>query len=241
LIPNGVQLEQFSEASGGDAFRMELELQGKFVVGYVGTHGMAHRLQTVIEAAQILKSHADIHFLFVGDGAEKQKLEQYARELGLNNITFNGQVSRARIASVYQACDVCLVPLRQAELFTKNIPSKIYEIMASRRPLILSAKGESLRLVERAGAGIGATPEDPQDLASKILFLHSRPELRKQLGQDGYTFALANCSRTRLADQYLKLLNGMVSGSLRESGLTAASAARPIKQDATTSRESVTR
>ena len=213
LIPNGVALDEFSEQGKGQAVKERLGLADKFVVGYIGTHGMAHRLSTVIEAAKLLKGHTEIQFLFVGDGAEKKKLVELAQQLHLTNVTFHDQVPRSDIPSYYQSCDLCLVPLRQAELFKKNIPSKIYEIMASRRPIIVSTEGESRNLVESSGAGVGSTPENAAELAEKILMLSSRPDLCDQMGRDGYTFALANCSRTRLADQYLEVLNSVVNGS----------------------------
>lgn len=213
LIPNGVALDEFSEPGKGEAVKQELGLEGKFVIGYIGTHGMAHRLDTVLNAAEILKSRPNIHFLFVGDGAEKKGLTELAHRLQLSNVTFHDQVPRSRIASFYQSCDLCVVPLRRAELFTKNIPSKIYEIMASRRPIVVCTEGESRTLVESSGAGIGSTPEDAAELADKILMLSTRPDLCEQMGQDGYTFSVANCSRTRLADRYLEALNAVVSGN----------------------------
>lgn len=212
LVQNGVSLDEFSRIGRGETIRQELGLEDKFVVGYVGTHGMAHRLGTVLRAADLLKSRTEIHFLFVGDGAEKKKLMDLAAQLKLVNVTFHHQVPRDLIAAYYQACNVCLVPLRKADLFTKNIPSKIYEIMASRRPIIASTLGESRLLVERSGAGLGSTPEDPDDLSAKILKLRNEPEICRRMGRDGYTFAVANCSRNRLADFYLEALNSVVTG-----------------------------
>jgi glycosyltransferase involved in cell wall biosynthesis len=102
------------------------------------------------------------------------------------------------------------VPLRKADLFTKNIPSKIYEIMASSRPIIISTEGESRRLVERCGAGLGSRPEDSRGLAEKILYLSSDSDLCHEMGQSGLAFVLANSSRNRLADSYLSLLQKTV-------------------------------
>jgi colanic acid biosynthesis glycosyl transferase WcaI len=206
LVPNGVDVDLFSRCAGGDDVRRELGLDGKFVAGYIGTHGMAHKLGTVLEAANLLKDHDDIRFLFVGDGADKKNLQIQAKDMGLNNVVFQPQIPRSRVAEFYSACNACLVPLRKADLFTKNIPSKIYEIMASSRPIIISTEGESRRLVEMSGAGLGSRPEDPQGMAEKILYLRDNSVLCREMGQSGYSFALANSSRTRLADNYLNLL-----------------------------------
>ncbi len=206
LIPNGVNIDHFQNDSDGVTVRKELGLENNFVVTYLGTHGMAHRLETILETADRLRQHENIKFLFVGDGADKAHLIQKARQMELPNVLFHDQVDRTRIPGFYHASDLFLVPLRRAALFTKNVPSKIYEIMASRKPIVISTEGESRRLVESSGAGIGATPEDAKDIADKILRLYEDEGLRRKMGQDGYSFALANASRKRLADDYLRYL-----------------------------------
>ena len=206
LIPNGVNISHFEKASEGVQIREKLGLTDKFVVSYIGTHGMAHRLDTVLDAAKKLKQHKDIYFLFVGDGAEKRKLMAYAEEVKLKNVIFHHQVSREEICGFYHATDLFLVPLRKAELFTKNIPSKIYEIMAAKKPILIATEGESRKMVESSGAGIGCTPEDADEMAEKILYLKENEMLRLKMGSEGFAFALANASRLTLADRYLDYL-----------------------------------
>lgn len=213
LIPNGVSIDHFEYNSGADALKKNLALQDKFVVSYVGTHGMAHKLETVLDAAGKLQHEKDIYFLFVGDGAEKIKLMAYAEEQRLKNVIFHHQVTRDEIADFYHATDLFLVPLRKANLFTKNIPSKIYEIMAAKKPILISTEGESRKLVESAGAGIGCTPENADEMAEKIRFLYKNEKLRNKMGSDGYAYVLANASRTKLAEQYLQYLNKVVGRS----------------------------
>lgn len=226
LIPNGVSIRQFDADSNGCNLRKGLGLEDKFVVTYLGTHGMAHRLGTVLEAADRLRQHDDIRFLFVGDGADKAGLMARARDMKLSNVVFHEQVAHDMVPKFYRISDLCLVPLRKAELFTRNIPSKIYEIMAARRPIIISTEGESRRLVERSGAGVGSRPEDPVDMADKIQRLYDDPELRRQMGSDGYSFVLANASRLKLADEYAAVLFRLLSGA-------------PVCREETPSRESV--
>jgi glycosyltransferase involved in cell wall biosynthesis len=218
LLPNGVDIDFFSGASFGKNMANEtrvkerLGLSGKFVVGYIGTHGMAHKLETVLHAAVRLNHNPNIQFLLVGDGADKENLVAKSKALGLPNVTFHDQISRSLVPEFYDACDLCLVPLRKANLFTRNIPSKIYEIMASCRPIIISTEGESRRLVELAGAGLGAAPEDADDLAQKILHLWKDENLRHNLARNGFSFVIANSSRNRLADNYLEILQNAVNG-----------------------------
>ena len=209
LIPNGVDIDFIHNNAYGGKVRDSLNLQDKFVIGYVGTHGMAHKLDTLIEAASILQNENNIRFLLVGDGAEKESLIELAARLNLKNVIFHDQVGRDRIPEFYGACDICLVPLRKVGIFTRNIPSKIYEIMAAGRPIVISTDGESRKLVEAAEAGIGATPEDANDLSEKIMHLYHSNESRVKMGHNGYAFVLANSSRKRLSEYYFEILNGM--------------------------------
>ena len=210
LVPNGVEIEHFQNGKG-QVLKI-LGFQDKFVVSYIGTLGMAHKLETVLEAACLLKDDNRIQFLLVGDGAEKQNLVNRARELELKNVHFHDQVDRSQIADFYNATDLFLVPLRKADLFTRNIPSKIYEIMAASKPMIISTEGESRKLVEQSGSGIGVTPENSDEMAEAIKLLFENKELCREMGENGYAYVLANASRKRLADDYLKVLQDLVFG-----------------------------
>lgn len=207
LVPNGVDFERFSQAVDDHEIRDQHNLNGHFLVSYIGTHGMAHNLGTVIGAANRLRNRNDIRFLFVGDGADKEHLVSSSYELKLDNVTFVPQQDRNRIAKYYAASDLCLVPLRKAELFTKNIPSKIYEVMASGKPMLIGAKGESKNLVEKAHAGIAVEPDNDLDLSEKIELMADDRNLAKSLGQNGRDFARKNCSHQDLATRYLSHLN----------------------------------
>lgn len=211
LVPNGVDYETFSSADDDHAIRDQHNLNGHFLVSYIGTHGMAHNLQTVLNAANRLRQRDDIRFLFVGDGADKANLVANSAEMKLENVTFVPQQSRNRIADYYAASDLCLVPLRQADLFTKNIPSKIYEVMASGKPILIGAKGESRRLVEFAQAGIAVEPDDDRDLSEKIVQLADDRGLSEQLGRNGREFARRNCTHSDLAAKYIGHLNKCVA------------------------------
>jgi len=203
LLPNGVDLEEFTTPLDVESLRSRHSLDGEFLVSYIGTHGMAHRLQTVVSAADKLRDRSRIRFMMVGDGAEKQGLMEMSRQLQLDNMTFVPQLPHEDAVDYYRAADACLVPLRKAELFTKNIPSKIYEIMAAGRPVVIGAAGESRRLVQDAEAGISFEPEDVDDLVNSILKLYNDRDYAAQLGKNGFEYASRNCSRSEIADRYL--------------------------------------
>ena len=202
-LPNGINMSEFRQKIDRHKIRERINLNGEFLVSYVGTHGMAHRLQTVLSAAEKLKSNSRIKFLMVGDGADKESLLNLAQNLDLNNVTFLPQLPHEEAIGYYKISDACLVPLRKAELFTKNIPSKIYEIMASERPVLLGARGESMELVEEAAAGLVFEPEDADSLAESILKLYEDRNLAKQLGENGYNYAASHCRRAKIADEYV--------------------------------------
>ncbi len=212
LISNGVDIERFKYEIEQDHIKRTLGFENKFVVSYIGTHGMAHRLETVLDAADLLKNNSQILFLFIGDGAEKENLIRQARGRELGNVCFYDQIDRQRIPSFYQAADLFLVPLRKADLFKRNIPSKIYEIMAAKKPMIIATEGESRKLVEKHGAGISISPENSEEMAESIIYLFENGEVRRRMGENGYAYVLANASRKQLADDYLVILQALLDG-----------------------------
>jgi glycosyltransferase involved in cell wall biosynthesis len=217
LIPNGVDLDGWA-ASDRQRARARLGVDGDFVVSYIGTHGMAHRLETILDAAEQLSNLPHLRILMVGDGAERRRLEVRAHARALKNVEFVGEVSRDRVRDYYSASDVCLVPLRRAGLFTRNIPSKVYEIMASGRPMIIGTEGESRALVDEAGCGVAVEPENATAVAEAIRTLRGRPEWATQLGESGRRYVETHNDRALLADRYLDMLRDVV---------TKAAAGRP--------------
>jgi len=203
LLPNGINLDEFDVEVDMTRLRQKHNLNGEFLVTYIGTHGMAHKLQTVITAAEKLRSNRHIKFMMVGDGAEKQQLMRQVEELGLDNVIFVPQLPHDEVIEYYRISDACMVPLRKARLFTRNIPSKIYEIMASGRPVLIGTEGESMELVTHANAGIAFEPENAESLVQNILKLCDDRELSKRLGLNGHEYATAHCSRNQIADRYL--------------------------------------
>ena len=213
IIPNGADSQVFDDMEKFNGIRDTLALGSKFVVSYVGTHGLAHGLETVLQCADRLRHHDDIAFLFVGDGAEKNRLMQLADQLGLDNVQFVGVQPRERIPSYIATSDEALVPLRRKPLFEKVLPSKLFEIMGCARPVILGVEGEARDAVQRAGAGICVRPEDPVALESAILELYHDPERATRLGRNGRDFVRHNFCRDKLAVTYLHVLREIVAVS----------------------------
>lgn len=211
IIPNGADNQVFRDLEKYNGIRENLQLGRKFVVSYVGTHGMAHGLETVLHCADRLRGHDDIAFLFVGDGAERERLVGLAESLRLDNVHFVGVQPRDKVPFYIATSDVSLVPLRRKRLFEKVLPSKLFEIMGCSRPVILGVEGEARRAVEESGAGICVEPEDPAALEHAILELYRDPERTAQLGRQGRSFVRRRFCRDRLAHAYLDALSDLVT------------------------------
>lgn len=210
VLPNGVDPTLFRPGSRQNDVRREYGWGDRFVVLYLGTHGMAHALDKVLQSARLLQNDRRILFAFVGEGAEKDALRRVAREMALPNVQFIDAQPKARVPSFYAACDLGLVPLRRASLFQDVLPSKIFEYLAMERPIVLSVGGDAKKLVEAAGAGEYVPPEDPEALALAVRRLAEDPERRAAMGRRGREYVLAHFDRSRLAERYLGILRGVI-------------------------------
>lgn len=211
LIPSGIRTDVVKPMPPPPEIRNALGNGNNVIVSYIGTHGMAQKLSTVLEAAERLSDKPGIQFILIGDGAEKDDLLKMKQELGLGNVHFIDQVPQGEALRYIAASDICLVPLRKADLFTLTIPSKVYEIMACGRPMVLGVDGEARELVETTDAGVFVEPEDPKALAEAVVKLANDPDLRSTYGQNGRRFVVENCDKTSLSRQYLELLTTIES------------------------------
>lgn len=208
VVTNGVDLRQFVPQTADKELLREQRLEGKFVCSYVGTIGMAHGLEVVIEAARQLKEcgRDDIRFLLVGDGSQRVALEERARLSGVTQIVrFAGRQPKQRMPTVLASSDVCLVHLRGCELFGTVIPSKIFETMAMQRPMIMGVKGEARDIVMAAGAGLEMEPDSADDLAACVMRLADEPSLLTELGTSARSYVEAHYNRDALAARMLSI------------------------------------
>ena len=205
VIKNGVDLRFFQSAADGSELASQLGVEGKFVASYVGTHGMAHHLETILEAAAFI-DHQDIVFLLVGDGAERNRLLALRDRMGLKNVIMLDQLPKASMPALWSISDASLVLLKKMDLFRTVIPSKIFESMAMEVPIILGVAGESQAMIEEAEAGICITPERADELAAAVMRLYEDRELGKRLGAKGRRYVEDHFNRDLLAERYAELL-----------------------------------
>ncbi len=156
VVTNGVDLSSFVPLPKDREMVEKLGLHGKFVAGYIGTHGLAHGLETLLDAAAMLKDlpeGKDIQILFLGDGARKAGLMADARARGLDNVVFLDSVPKAQVARYWSLLDVSIIHLRNSELFETVIPSKLFECMGMGIPVLHGIPGESAEIVRRENVG----------------------------------------------------------------------------------------
>jgi len=222
VIENGVETEVFAPEAATD-LRRELNPEGKFVVSYIGTMGMAHGLDTVIQAAaQLRDPHPEIIFLMLGEGAEKDRIKTLAQERGLSNVRFLDEQAREKIPAHICASDACLVPLKRTLLFKTVIPTKMLEFMSCGRPVILGVDGQARAILEEARGGLVVEPENPDALANAIRYLAANRELAGELGRNGREYVVRKFSRRQTAEKYILVLERLLN--LPEDRKTEAAA-----------------
>jgi len=210
VVRNGVELDSFTPRDGAPELRRELGLAGdEFVVSFIGTLGMAHGLESLLEAARLLEGER-LRLILVGEGARKEALREKADEMGLDNVLFVPGQPRSRMPEFLAASDACLVHLRRTPLFRTVIPSKIFEAMAMARPIVMGVEGESADLIEEAGAGLCVEPENSGALAAAVRRLMGDPGLAAELGRKGREAAETRYDRRVAARAMLKILEDIV-------------------------------
>ena len=211
LVENGIDASFADNRDTYADLEETLGLQGKFVVSYIGTIGAAHGLDVVVEAAiRLEKSMPDVAFLFVGEGAEKERLASIVRDKGLTNIRFIPQQPRENIPGFIRASGACLVLLKKAPVFKTVIPTKMLEVMACERPIILGVEGQAQQVLENAGAGIAIEPENAEALSEAVKRLYRDADLRTAMGDSGRRYVLEHASRERSASKYIQIIESRV-------------------------------
>ena len=208
VVPNGVNRARFQTLEKDRALLDALSLDGKLVIGYLGTHGMAHGLDFIVRCAA--KITADrLHFLFIGDGAEKPSVVALAASLGLKNVTFLDPVGRDSVARYLSLFDIALVPLRRLDTFKEVIPSKIFEAGAMGKPILLGVEGQAKEIIEEYDAGLCFEPENEASFLAALDRFANEPALVAQL-KAGCERLAHSYDRKVLAARALAILGSVV-------------------------------
>ncbi len=214
VVENGVEADVFRLDPNASKLRVQLDLDRRFLICYIGTMGNAHGLETLISAAEKLQTEMpSAMFLLIGEGAEKQRIVDLADQRGLTNIKFLDQQARETIPTYISAADVCIVMLRNTELFKTVIPTKLLEYMACERPVIVAVDGQARQIVEEAQAGIFVEPENSQALVKAIVELSKRPDQRLEMGRNGRQHILTHFSRDRKSSDFILILTTLLNNA----------------------------
>lgn len=170
VFKNGVNLDLFIPQSKDQELLDDLNLNGKFIFAYIGTHGMAHSLSFILDSISNLQtSHPDFHFMFIGDGAERNNLIKQANDLKLTNVSFIESVSKKEVVRYLSLMDVALVNLKKSDTFLTVIPSKIFEAAAMMKPILLGLQGETEKIINQYNAGICFEPENTIEFIDAVM------------------------------------------------------------------------
>jgi glycosyltransferase involved in cell wall biosynthesis len=206
LLPNGVDPQMFDPAASGNGLRHMLNLDGKFVVVYAGAIGPANDLDVLLEAARELRLEPRIHFLIVGDGKERKRLQARAEADQLDNVLFVGAQPKQEMRYYLASADACVAILQNIRMFRMTYPNKVFDYMAAGRPILLAIDGVIREVVESARAGIYVPPGDPKSLAEAVRYLADHGVEREAMSKQGRSYVEKHFNRADQSRQFTGLL-----------------------------------
>ena len=184
LVRNGADSTRFSPRPRDQHLTRKLGIDGKFVVGYLGTFGVAQNLGSVIDAAACLRENRDIVLLMAGSGVEWKRLQGEIENRKLTNVILLTCQRKDRMAALWSCVDICLVPLCNSSIFTKVIPSKLFEAMAMAIPLLMAMpEGDATQIVRKLRCGWVGPAGDGAALAAQIQRLAGAPDEVAEMGR----------------------------------------------------------
>lgn len=211
VVLNGVDLSIYSPVNQkNNDFANQYNLKDKFVVGYVGTHGMAHALDKIVDAAGLITDLNEVVILFAGGGAAKPEVERLVKGRCLKNVILIPRQSKEKMPELWSLCDISLISLKDTPLFQTVIPSKIFESMGMGLPMVMSSpKGEATDILINTKSGVVIEPESPELIANTIRELFLDKEKLRLLAKNSYQ-AASNYDRKNLANLMLKKLEELI-------------------------------
>ena len=209
-LPNGVDLNFFQtpHTSSIVTWRKKYGFaESDFIVMYAGILGHAQGLEVVLHSAKQFVDHSRVKFVFLGSGPEKDSLLNLSKELKLTNVFFPGTITKQEMPLAVASCDASVIPLKKLEIFKGAIPSKIFENLGMKKPILLGVEGEAKELfIDEGKGGLAFIPENPADLSEKIQFLIDHPEQAREMGESGYRFVSVRFERDIVAEKFNKFL-----------------------------------
>ncbi len=216
LITNGIDVSIFPKFLESDIglFKKKYDLGKEFLALYLGAHGIYNSLMTIMLTAKEISHIKDIKFVIIGDGDEKIKLQEFAKKNKLKNVKFLGPLERTEAIKILSTANIFLLPNRKGDFFRGNLPNKLFDYLASSKPILVSGFGESSDLVLKANAGKVVEAEDHKDFSRKIInFFKDSKKSREQMGNNGKKFVEENYNR----DLHIEILDNLFKENLEEN------------------------
>lgn len=185
MVLNGVETSLFDPQAKGEPLRKRMGFEGKTIIIYAGAIGVSNDIGTLLDAAKELQERTDIMFVLVGGGNNKGAMEARQAEEGLDNVVFLPPVPKTEMPELLAAADIGVAILKDVPVFRTVYPNKVFDYMASGRPVLLAIDGVIRQVVEEAEAGLFVQPEDSSEIARGVLKLADDVELRKRMGRNG--------------------------------------------------------
>lgn len=205
VIKNGANTELFKPRKKSQDLLDKYHLNGKKVLGYIGTLGMAHKIDFLIDC---VKDSEEYVLMILGNGAERESIQNKITEENINNVILLDAVPKNEVPDYIALQDAALINLRKSDLFKTVIPSKIFETAAMRIPILIGVDGEAREMIEEFGAGLYYEPENMEDFKQKLENLFSSDAVY-QACQDGGERLAAAYDRKRLASEMLYIIKGI--------------------------------
>lgn len=210
FIPNGADLDIFQPGPKDNWVREKYGLEDKFIVTYMGAHGVANHLESLLDVAKEFEQEENVVIMLIGDGMRKKDLIQKVKKENISNILFVDSQPKHTIPDFCNASDICTAVLKKVETFKTVYPNKVFDYMSCERPILLGIDGVARELVEESKSGYYVDPENSKEFAAKIRNLKEDSELARQMGESGLKFVTENFSREALASKYISELEKVV-------------------------------
>ena len=206
MIPNAADFtlaERVAADFDAEEFRRKLKLEDKFIITYVGAHGVANHLIQLVDAAELLQD-TRVVFQLIGAGMGKESLKRVVRERGIKNIIFRDSVSKNEVFKYILASDMGAAVLKKVDTFKTIYSNKTFDYMSCKKPVLLAIDGVSRDLIEAADCGVYVEPENAMEMNHRIREVIGQEKLLEEMGINGYRYAKAHFDRQVLARRYLE-------------------------------------
>ena len=210
MIPNMSKIDIFYPRIKNEALRQKLNLkEDSFKVVYFGAMGVANGMEYIIDGISHLNNRPDIEFVFMGWGATEKALKEKSDALGLKNTHFLGGFPLHELSEIVNLCDVSLVTFANIPILYTNSPNKLFDSLSAGKPIIVNSPGWTKAMVEDNNCGLFVNPENPMDLAEKIIFLRENPEIARAMGENSRKLAETTYDKSILCEQFADIVDSL--------------------------------